>query len=132
MGQTIKSLVAASALLALGASSSLAQVSDDLVKIGALNDMSGVYSASSGPATVEAVKMAIEDFGGSVLGKRIEVVGADHQNKPDIGASIVSKWFDIEKVDAVVDVPSTDVANSSDAATTLEVENLPLPYALPE
>lgn len=85
-------------------------VSDGVVKIGVLNDMSGVYSASSGPGTVEAVKMAAEDFGGKVLGKPIEVVFADHQNKPDVGSNIVNQWFDVDKVDAVVDIPTSSVA----------------------
>jgi branched-chain amino acid transport system substrate-binding protein len=86
-----------------------AQVSDDVVKIGVLNDQSGTYSDLSGPGSVEAVKMAVEDFGGKVLGKPIEVVFADHQNKPDIGANIANKWIDVDKVDMIIDLPTTSV-----------------------
>jgi branched-chain amino acid transport system substrate-binding protein len=86
-----------------------AQVSDDVVKIGVLNDQSGTYSDLSGKGSVEAVKMAVEDFGGKVLGKPIEVVFADHQNKPDIGANIANQWIDVEKVDMIIDLPTTSV-----------------------
>lgn len=93
----------------LMASSVCAQVSDNVVKIGVLNDQSGIYSDLSGPGSVEAVKMAVEDFGGKVLDKPIEVVFADHQNKPDIGANIANKWIDVEKVDMIIDLPTTSV-----------------------
>jgi branched-chain amino acid transport system substrate-binding protein len=86
-----------------------AQVSDDLVKIGVLGDMSSLYADIAGPGSVIAARLAVEDFGGTVLGKKIEIVSADHQNKPDIGASIVRKWFDAEQVDAVADVPNSAV-----------------------
>jgi branched-chain amino acid transport system substrate-binding protein len=91
------------------ASSAWAQVSDNVVKIGVLNDQSGTYSDLSGTGSVEAVRMAVEDFGGKVLGKPIEVVFADHQNKPDIGANIANKWIDVEKVDMIIDLPTTSV-----------------------
>ena len=87
-----------------------AQVSDDVVRIGVLADMSGLYSDLSGVGSVAAAQMAAEDFGGKVLGKPIEVVSADHQNKPDIGANIARRWFDTEKVDAIVDVPVSSIA----------------------
>ncbi|MBW7851996.1 MAG: ABC transporter substrate-binding protein [Rhodospirillales bacterium] len=103
-------LATGAALLALAAGGAQAQVSDEVVKIGVLNDMAGVYSASSGPATVEAVRMAVADFGGKVLGKPIEIVSADHQNKTDVGASIANKWFDVDKVDVLVDVPGSAIA----------------------
>ncbi|MFH0994152.1 MAG: ABC transporter substrate-binding protein [Pseudomonadota bacterium] len=99
-------------LLVLGwllASSAWAQVSDDVVKIGVLNDQSGTYSDLSGMGSVEAVRMAVEDLGGKVMGKPIEVVFADHQNKPDIGANIANKWIDVEKVDMIIDLPTTSV-----------------------
>ena len=86
-----------------------AELSDNVLKIGVLNDQSGTYSDLSGKGSVEAVKMAVEDFGGKVLGKPIEVVSADHQNKPDIGASIVNEWIDVGKVDMVIDLPTTSV-----------------------
>jgi len=87
-----------------------AQVTDDVVKIGVLADMSGLYSDLSGIGSVNAAQMAVEDFGGTVLGKRIEVISADHQNKPDIGANLARRWFDLEQVDAIVDVPVSSIA----------------------
>jgi branched-chain amino acid transport system substrate-binding protein len=98
------------AALALGCSEVKAQVSDGVVKIGVLNDQSGVYEDITGMKAVEAAKMAVEDFGGSVLGKRIEIVFANHQNKTDIAAAIVRKWIDTEQVDAVADVTGSGIA----------------------
>ena len=73
------------------------------VKIGILNDQSGVYADYGGKYSLEAAHMAVEDFGGSVLGKKIEIVFADNQNKPDIGVGIVRRWLDNENVDVIVD-----------------------------
>ncbi len=87
-----------------------AQISDDVVKLGVLNDMSSLYADATGKGSLLAAQMAVEDFGGSVLGKPIEVVFADHQNKPDIGANIGRQWYDQEHVDAIVDVPTSSVA----------------------
>jgi branched-chain amino acid transport system substrate-binding protein len=87
-----------------------AQVSGDVVKLGVLNDRSGLYSDLSGEGSVIAVRMAVEDFGGEVLGKRVEIVSADHQNKPDVGASIAREWIEVDGVDAIVDVPTSSVA----------------------
>jgi branched-chain amino acid transport system substrate-binding protein len=99
------------AVLALCSATSLhAQISDNAVRIGVLNDMSGPYRDLAGPGSVLAAQMAAEDFGGKVAGATIEIVAADHQNKPDIGSGIVRKWFDEEKVDAVADVPTSSVA----------------------
>jgi branched-chain amino acid transport system substrate-binding protein len=84
-----------------------AQVSDDVVKIGVINDQSSIYADLSGLGGVEAAKMAIEDFGGSVLGKPIELVSADHQNKADIATNIVTKWIDEDKVDVISDLPNS-------------------------
>lgn len=78
------------------------------IKIGVLNDMSSVYALGGGKETVEAVRMAVEDAG-PVLGQKVEVVFADHQNKPDIGAGVARRWFEVEGVDAVVDVPNSGV-----------------------
>jgi branched-chain amino acid transport system substrate-binding protein len=89
-----------------------AQISDAKVRIGVLNDMSGPYKDLAGPGSVLAAQMAAEDFGGTVLGAPIEIVSADHQNKPDIGSGIVRKWFDEDKVDAIADVPTSSVALS--------------------
>src|SRR5690606_8105965 len=79
-----------------------AQYSDDVVKIGLLTDMSGVYSDISGQGGVEAVKMAIADFGGTVNGKKIEFIFADHLNKADIGASKAREWIDEQGVDMLL------------------------------
>ncbi|WOB07613.1 ABC transporter substrate-binding protein [Piscinibacter gummiphilus] len=99
--------------LALGcalAASSLAHaqgISDDKVKIGLILDMSGLYSDITGPNLVTAVKMAVDDYGGKVLGKPIEVLAADHQNKADIAANKAREWYDVEKLDAVLDVAAS-------------------------
>ncbi len=87
-----------------------AQSNDGPVKIGVLSDMSGLYADLGGPGSVEAAKMAIEDIGGKVLGKPVEIVTGDHQNKPDVGANITRQWFDVDKVDAITDVPNSGVA----------------------
>jgi len=101
-------LVCALAVCLAGAAQ--AQISDDVVKIGVLNDMAGPYADFAGPGTVVAARMAVEDFGGQVLGKPIEVIAADHQNKPDIGAAIARRWFDVEHVDMAIDMPNSAVA----------------------
>ena len=88
-----------------------AQVSDNLVKIGVLTDMSGLYADLAGPGSVTAAKMAVDDYikaSGSKL--KVEIVSADHQNKPDVGSSVARKWFDSEQVDAVADLPTSSVA----------------------
>src|SRR5467141_2964080 len=97
------------AVLALTAPA-CAHMSGDVVKIGVLNDMSGLYADISGQGSVEAARMAIADFGGTVNGKKIELVSADHQNKPDVGGAIARQWYDNDKVDAIVDVPTSSVA----------------------
>ena len=76
-----------------------AKLSDDVVKIGILTDMSGLYSDVGGEGAVIAAKMAIEDAGGKVLGKPIEMISADHQNKADIAANKAREWYDTQKVD---------------------------------
>jgi branched-chain amino acid transport system substrate-binding protein len=80
------------------------------VKIGILNDQSGVYADYGGKGSIEAAKMAIEDFGGAVLGQKIELTAADHQNKPDLAASIARRWFDAEGVDMITDLTTSSVA----------------------
>lgn len=85
-------------------------VSDGAVKIGVLTDMSGLYADLGGRGSVEAAKMAVEDFGGKVLGKPIEVLSADHQNKADIGANIAREWYDRQGVDMITDAMNSAVA----------------------
>ncbi len=80
------------------------------IRIGVLNDRSGMYSDLSGEGSVVAARLAAEDAGGSVLGRRVEIVFADHQDKPDVGAAIARQWYDTEHVDAIADVPVSSVA----------------------
>src|SRR5450631_4813095 len=87
-----------------------AQISDGVIKIGVLTDMSSLYTYLAGAGSVAAAKMAIEDSGIEKRGYKVELVSADHQNKPDIGSAIASKWYDAEKVDVIVDVPNSGVA----------------------
>lgn len=86
------------------------KISDNVVKIGILNDQSGVYADFGGKSSVEAARMAIEDFGGKVLDTPIEIVSADHQNKPDVASSIARQWYDTEKVDAIMELTTSSVA----------------------
>jgi branched-chain amino acid transport system substrate-binding protein len=95
---------------ALGCGSAMAQFSDGVIKIGVMNDMSGTYSDLSGQGSVIAARMAVEDFGAAAKGMKVEIVGADHQNKPDVGSNVVRTWIDVDKVDAIVDVPTSSVA----------------------
>ena len=87
-----------------------AQISDDVVRIGVLNDQSNVYADLGGPGSVIAARMAIEDVGGKVLGKPVDILAADHQSKADIGASIARQWFDADKVDMVIGFDNSSVA----------------------
>lgn len=80
------------------------------VKIGVLTDQNGPYSEHTGAGSVDAARMAIEDFGGRVLGKPIELVSGDHQNRPDVGLNIARQWFDVDSVGMIVDVPTSSVA----------------------
>jgi branched-chain amino acid transport system substrate-binding protein len=86
-----------------------AQVSNDLVKIGVLTDLSGPGSTPTGQGSVVAAQMAVDDFGGKVLGKRIVVISGNHQIKPDIGAAIARRWYDVEQVDLIVDAPVSSI-----------------------
>jgi branched-chain amino acid transport system substrate-binding protein len=96
--------------VALSCASAQAQWSDGVIKIGVMNDMSGTYADLSGPGSVLAARMAVEDFGAAAKGMKVEILGADHQNKPDIGSNVVRTWIDVDKVDVIVDVPTSSVA----------------------
>src|SRR5690242_3152123 len=109
--------VAAGVFIALSSGVANAQISDDVVKIGVLTDMSSLYADATGKGSLVAVQMAVADYGGKVKGKPIEVVSADHQNKPDIGVAIARNWYDNEKVDAIFDVPTSSVALPISALT---------------
>jgi branched-chain amino acid transport system substrate-binding protein len=107
----LKLLAIGGAAACLLATSASAQYSDGVIKLGVLNDQSGTYADLSGQGSVWAAKKAIEDFCKSTTcHDKIEVVFADHQNKPDIGSNVLRQWFDVDKVDVVVDVPTSSVA----------------------
>jgi len=98
--------------LALAQTAKAGAVSGDKVIIGVMNDMSGLYADIGGPGSLLAAQMAVQDFGGKVLGKPIEILSADHQNKPDVGATKAREWYDTQGVDMIVDVPTSSVALS--------------------
>lgn len=97
---------------------SAAGLSDGVLKVGVMTDMSGAYSDLSGPGSTLAAQMAIEDYGGKVLGKKLELTSADHQNKADIAANKAREWFDAEKVDVIA-----DLSTSSTALAVMEIAN---------
>ena len=112
MKRKLSALLVAGALASFAAvpGAANAQVSDDVVKIGVLNDMSGLYADLGGMGSVHAAQMAVDDFGAAKKGIKVEIISADHQNKPDVGSSIARQWFDTDKVDVIVDVPTSSVA----------------------
>src|SRR6202158_390226 len=89
--------------------SARAEMSGDVVRIGVLNDISGIFQDTNGLGSVEAARMAAEDFNGGGKNIKVEIVYADHQNKADVGSAIVRKWLDVDGVDAIVDVPNSAV-----------------------
>jgi len=105
----IKAFLGALAALALATGPAAAQISDGVIKIGVLNDQSGTYADLAGPGSVVAARMAVEDFGAAKKGMKVEILVADHQNKPDVGSQIARQWFDVDKVDVIVDVPTSSV-----------------------
>jgi branched-chain amino acid transport system substrate-binding protein len=104
----VASLLIGTALSLASASFALAQ--DKTVKIGALSDQSGLYADLGGPGSTLAAQMAVEDSGLTAKGWKIDIISGDHQNKPDIGTAIARQWFDVDKVDVIVDVPNSGVA----------------------
>ena len=108
MKRTLSSLLVSAALATMAGGAS-AQISDGVIKIGVMNDMSGLYADIAGPGSVVAAKMAVEDFGAAAKGMKVEIVSADHQNKPDVGSTIARTWYDVDKVDAIADVPTSSV-----------------------
>ncbi|MGI8896299.1 MAG: ABC transporter substrate-binding protein, partial [Casimicrobiaceae bacterium] len=105
--RTIAGLAVATAL---GAGAAQAQVSDGVIKIGVLSDMSSLYTDLTGAGSVLAARMAVEDYGAAKKGLKVEFLSADHQNKPDVGSSVARQWYDVDKVDVIVDVPNSGVA----------------------
>src|ERR1700689_1962046 len=108
MKNKISALLLGTALALSAGSVAFAQ--DKVVKIGALSDQSGLYADLGGPGSTLAAQMAVEDSGLTAKGWKIDVISGDHLNKPDVGVSIAKQWFDVEKVDAIVDVPNSGVA----------------------
>ena len=102
--------VVAAAAMALAVGSAQAQISDGVIKIGVLNDQSSLYADIAGQGSAVAARMAVEDFGAAKKGMKVEVISADHQNKPEVGSSIARQWYDVDKVDVIVDVPTSSVA----------------------
>src|SRR5262245_29420587 len=110
-GSLMKRLFTLTAVaVVFGCGCAQAQYTDGTVKIGVMNDMSGTYSDLSGQGSVVAARMAVEDFGAAAKGMKVEIVSADHQNKPDVGSNVVRTWIDVDKVDVIVDVPTSSVA----------------------
>ena len=105
----LKRTLIAAAVAAL-AGTAHAQISDGVIKIGVLNDMSGLYADLTGQGSVVAARMAVEDFGAAKKGMKVEIISADHQNKPDVGSTIARTWYDTDKVDVILDVPTSSVA----------------------
>ena len=103
-------ILAVVATMVFSISAAEAEISDSVIRIGVLNDQSSLYADAAGPGSVLAAQMAVEDFGPFGPGIKVEVVSADHQNKPDIGSAIVRRWLDVGGVDAILDVPNSGVA----------------------
>src|SRR5688572_20625606 len=102
--------LSAAVALAAGAMGAQAQVSDGVIKIGVLNDQSSLYADLTGTGSVVAARLAVEDFGAAKKGMKVEILSADHQNKPDVGSAVARQWYDVDKVDVIVDVPNSGVA----------------------
>jgi branched-chain amino acid transport system substrate-binding protein len=115
--KSMRCLIVAAA--ALASSSAYAQITDGVVKIGVLTDMSSLYSDLAGAGSVAAAKLAVADFNPAAKGLKVEIIFGDHQNKPDIASSLASSWIDVDKVDVIV-----DVVNSGTALATSEVGKL--------
>ncbi|HZC54936.1 MAG TPA: ABC transporter substrate-binding protein, partial [Xanthobacteraceae bacterium] len=109
--RVISRAFAAAALLATAAYVPTSAHADDIaVKIGVLSDMSSLYADNTGPGSLVAAQMAVKDFNPAAHGMKVEIVSADHLNKPDVGSNIARQWFDVDHVDAILDVPNSGVA----------------------
>ncbi|HVE50746.1 MAG TPA: ABC transporter substrate-binding protein [Casimicrobiaceae bacterium] len=105
-----QSLVALALASTFGVTAAQAQISNNVVKIGVLTDMSSLYTDLTGAGSVQAARMAVEDSGIEKRGVKVEIVNADHQNKPDVGSQVARQWYDVDNVDVIVDVPNSGVA----------------------
>jgi branched-chain amino acid transport system substrate-binding protein len=103
-------VIVAAAIATMASMGARAEISNAVVKIGVLNDQSSLYADAAGPGSVLAAQMAVEDFGAIAPGIKIEVVSADHQNKPDVGSALTRRWLEVDGVDAILDVPNSGVA----------------------
>jgi len=110
MNAVTRSALALAIASTLAAGAAQAQMSDNVIKIGVLSDMSSLYTDLAGAGSVAAARMAVEDSGIEKRGIKVEIVSADHQNKPDIGSAVARQWYDADKVDVIVDVPNSGVA----------------------
>ena len=102
--------LAAGLICGVAGAATAAGISGEVVRIGVMNDQSGAYADTSGPGSAAAARLAIEDFGGTVLGKPIEVISADHQNKADVASATARQWIDEDKVDMITDLTNSAVA----------------------
>jgi branched-chain amino acid transport system substrate-binding protein len=109
MRRTVVRILVQLSFAVLASFSADAQISDNVVKVGVLTDLSGPAATPTGTGSVVAAQMAADDFGGSVAGKPVVIVSADHQIKPDVGSAIARRWYDVEQVDVIVDVPVSAV-----------------------
>ena len=107
---SFRTAAVAAGLLALSVQGSHAQFSDGVVRIGVLNDQSGIYADMAGPGSVVAAQIAVEEFGGKIGNVPIEIVRGDHQNKSDIGLTMARKWLDTEGVDMIADIPNSSIS----------------------
>jgi branched-chain amino acid transport system substrate-binding protein len=106
----LRLIALAAAALVVSAAPAVAQISDGIVKIGVLSDMSSLYADLAGQGSVVAARLAVEDFGAAKKGMKVEILSADHQNKGDIGSQVARQWYDVDKVDVIVDTPNSTVA----------------------
>jgi branched-chain amino acid transport system substrate-binding protein len=109
-GKTYVGTFALAVAVLIGTAAASRAQDDDVVKIGVMTDMSGLYSDIGGLGSVAAAKLAVEDFDPAAHGMKVEVVAGDHQNKPDVGANLARQWYDVDHVDVIVDVPTSSVA----------------------
>jgi hypothetical protein len=109
MRRTVVRILVQLSFAVLASFSADAQISDNVVKVGVLTDLSGPAATPTGTGSVVAAQMAADDFSGSVAGKPVVIVSADHQIKPDVGSAIARRWYDVEQVDVIVDVPVSAV-----------------------
>src|SRR5512140_1410054 len=105
-----RTILAVAVAAALGSGAATAQISDNVIKIGVLSDMSSLYTDLAGAGSVLAARMAVQDSGIEKRGYKGEILSADHQNKPDVGSNIARQWYDVDHVDVIVDVPNSGVA----------------------